>query len=98
MSLYEHLYDESEQAKVRFVGFASDKARHDFGIIYSTQFFGKPLVVCMQTGRSSLICGEDANDIAHLQRTFQIEDQDEARNLSEFLKVNLPIVTLDNQY
>jgi len=60
MSHYERLYDESEKVKVRFVGFVSDHGRYDFGIIYTKMFFGKPLVVCMQTGRSSLLSQEDA--------------------------------------
>jgi hypothetical protein len=98
MSLFEHLYDESEQVKVRFVGFASDKARYDFGIVYTTQFFGKPLVVCMQTGRSSLMCSEDVINTEYLKKTFNLPDIEEAEKLKEFFKLNLPAVFLDTQY
>jgi len=54
--MFDHLYDESESAKVDFFGYASERARYDFAIVFTNRFFGKPLVVCMQTGRSSLLC------------------------------------------
>jgi hypothetical protein len=98
MSLFEHLYDESEQVKVRFVGFSSDKARYDFGIVYTTQFFGKPLVVCMQTRTSSLMCSEDVVNTEYLQKTFKLSDHEEAEKLKEFFKLNLPAVSSDPQY
>jgi hypothetical protein len=55
MEFFEKLYDEHENAKVRFIGFTTESTRYDFGIIYTNMFFGKPLVVCMQTGRSTLL-------------------------------------------
>jgi hypothetical protein len=51
MNLFEKLYDEYEKVKVRFVGFTTKDTRYDFGIVYTNMFFGKPLVICMQTGR-----------------------------------------------
>jgi cytochrome c-type biogenesis protein CcmE len=98
MSLFEHLYDDSEQAKVRFVGFVSDSQRYDFGIIYTTRFFGKPLVVCMQTGRSSLMCAEDVVNTDYLKQVFNLVDLDEAEKLKEFFKLNLPSVFMEDQY
>ncbi|MEH7522835.1 SAV0927 family protein, partial [Bacillus sp. JJ1503] len=50
MDLFEKLYDEHENVKVRFVGFTTELTRYDFGIVFTNLFFGKPLVVCMQTG------------------------------------------------
>lgn len=98
MSLFEHLYDESEQVKVRFVGFVSDEARYDFGIVYTNQFFGKPLVVCMQTGRSSLMCSEDVVNTEYLLKTFNLPNLSEADKLKEFFKLNLPAVIQESQY
>ncbi|GAB7387696.1 DUF3055 domain-containing protein [Bacillaceae bacterium] len=95
---FERLYDESETTKVRFVGFVSDKARYDFGIVYTRQFFGKPLVICMQTGRSTLLCSEEAANVDYLQKIFQINDQKEAEQLSYFFQKHLPSVSIDTQY
>lgn len=98
MNVYERLYDETENAKVRFVGFVSENARYDFGIVFTKQFFGKPLVVCMQTGRSTLMCSEEALRIEHIQRAFKIHCQEEAEHLSVFFQYNLPSMPLESQY
>ncbi|MBA4601205.1 DUF3055 domain-containing protein [Thermoactinomyces mirandus] len=93
MSFYERLYDESEKAKVRFVGFISEYGRYDFGIVYTNMFFGKPLVVCMQTGRSSLLSLEDAENLKYLQKIFNLRSKEEAEEVSTFFKSCLPALT-----
>ncbi len=96
--MFERLYDTSESTFVHFIGYISERARYDFAIVHTDNFFGKPLVVCMQTGRSSLLCAEDATDLDHLQRVFSISSQDEANELSIFLQTRLPVLGLKEQY
>lgn len=98
MNVYERLYDESENTKVRFVGFVSDDARYDFGIIYTTQFFGKPLVVCMQSGRSTLMCSDEALRVEYIQKAFNVASRAEAEQLSTFFQHNLPGLLMESQY
>lgn len=98
MNGFDHLYDESEKAKVRFVGFVSDTARYDFGIVYTNKFFGKPLVTCLQTGRSTLMCSEDAYRLDLIQQAFNINSEEEAQQLSDFFQHNLPSVKFESQY
>jgi hypothetical protein len=98
MNLYESLYDESERTEVRFVGFVSDDARYDFGIIYTKQFFGKPLVVCMQSGRSTLMCSDEALRVDHIQQVFRITNEEEANRLSTFFRNTLPPILMETQY
>ncbi|MBN2908420.1 DUF3055 domain-containing protein [Polycladomyces sp. WAk] len=95
MSLYERLYDEAEQAKVRFVGFVSENGRYDFGIVYTNMFFGKPLVVCMQTGRSSLLSQDDVENLEYLQKVYNLRSKEEAEELAVFFSNNLPGLTLE---
>lgn len=95
MSLYERLYDESENAKVRFVGFVSEHGRYDYGIVYTHLFFGKPLVVCMQTGRSSLLSYEDTENTDYLRQIFNLQSKEEAEELAGFLRTNLPEQSYD---
>ncbi|HZG56667.1 DUF3055 domain-containing protein [Paenibacillus sp.] len=96
--MFDHLYDESESAKVDFFGYASERARYDFAIVFTNRFFGKPLVVCMQTGRSSLLCADDLTNTENLQRTFAIENEEEAGELAMLLKQRLPYLELKEQY
>jgi hypothetical protein len=98
MEMFEKLYDEDENVKVRFIGFTTELARYDFGIIYTNLFFGKPLVVCMQTGRSTILDPEDLNDIEYLMTIFKIEDYQQAIDLAEFFSQALPSTPLQTQY
>jgi hypothetical protein len=97
MELFEKLYDENETVKVRFVGFTASESRFDFGIVYTNMFFGKPLVICMQTGRSTLLELCDIQDLEYLQTAFKIEHA-HAIELAEFFKETLPEVPFQSQY
>ena len=98
LELVENFYDHHENANVRFVGFSTNDVRYDFGIIYTTLFFGKPLVVCMQTGRSALMDASDAEDLDFIQRRFKIKQREEANDLATFLQEAIPFSTLEEQY
>ncbi|WP_026073302.1 DUF3055 domain-containing protein [Robertmurraya massiliosenegalensis] len=98
MELFDKLYDEHEKAKVRFVGFTTESTRYDFGIVYTNQFFGKPLVVCMQTGRSTLLDTKDLNDIDYIQQSFRIQDEQQAIDLIEFFRTAIPHMPFEPQY
>ncbi|WP_147531828.1 DUF3055 domain-containing protein [Bacillus marasmi] len=98
MVIFEKLYDESEKVKVRFIGFTTESTRYDFGIVYTNLFFGKPLVVCMQTGRSTLLDPKDLEDTEYLKNAFKISDEQQALDLIEFFKSALPSVPFEPQY
>ena len=70
--MFEKLYDEHESVKVRFLGFMTHDTRYDFGVIYTNMFFGKPLIVCMQTGRSTLLGRDDVENVPYIQETFKL--------------------------
>ncbi|WP_017753567.1 DUF3055 domain-containing protein [Calidifontibacillus oryziterrae] len=98
MNFYQKLYDESENVKVRFIGFTTEDVRYDFGIVYTNMFFGKPLVVCMQTGRSTLLDAEDIKNCEHLKEIFRLSSMKEAIDLSAFFEEKLPAAYLEPQY
>lgn len=95
--MFERLYDTGEQANIQFVGFATDRARYDFGIVYTTAFFGKPLIICMQTNRSSLLDADDLHNMTYLQRAFHLNEA-EAQEVSVFLKQLIPTMLAEEQY
>ncbi|MDF2814081.1 MAG: hypothetical protein K0Q81_281 [Paenibacillus sp.] len=95
--MFERFYDLTEQAQVNFTGFATDNSRYDFAIVYTKYFFGKPLVICMQTNKSSLLDADDLSNLTHLQKAFQLKEE-EARELSDFLVQRMPMVPASDQY
>lgn len=98
MAYFDKLYDENEKVKVRFIGFTTEQTRYDFGIVYTNMFFGKPLVVCMQTGRSALLDPKDLEDSEYLKAAFKITDDQQAVDLIEFFKGALPSSPFEPQY
>ena len=98
MEIFDKLYDEDENVKVRFIGFTTELNRYDFGIVYTTLFFGKPLVVCMQTGRSTLLDPSDLADIDYLQKVFCIDNHQQAVDLAEFFSEALPSMPYEPEY
>ncbi|MFX3624344.1 MAG: DUF3055 domain-containing protein [Ectobacillus sp.] len=96
--MFEKLYDENEKVKVRFLGLTTNDTRYDFGVVYTNMFFGKPLVICMQTGRSTLLGHDDVENIQHLQQVFRLRSLEEADDLAHFLKFLLPDTPLYAEY
>ena len=96
--MFDHLYDVSEQAQVHFVGCITERARYDFSIVYTNHFFGKTIVICMQTGRSTLLSAEDLANLDNLQQSFNIPSKAEAEELRHFLTNQLPSLGVRDQY
>ncbi|WP_128895049.1 DUF3055 domain-containing protein [Longirhabdus pacifica] len=96
--MFDRLYTLNENCQVHFVGFASEVARYDIAIVFTEQFFGKPLVVCMQTGKSALLSAEDLSNVDYLQKTFNTQTKQEAKELSILLQKRLPMIEFQDQY
>jgi hypothetical protein len=96
--VFDRLYDVTENTQVSFIGYASETARYDFAVVYTDSFFGKPLVVCMQTGKSALLCENDLENLEYLQRIFSISDRKQTEELSQFLKQRIPAIPSQEQY
>lgn len=56
---FDYLYDVSEQPVTRFFSFATDHTRYDFCILFTNQFQGKSMVICIQTLRAALLSAND---------------------------------------
>lgn len=90
MEQYNRLYEVSENANVQFVGFAINHTRYDFALVFTREFFGKVLVVCLQANRSALVCTEDTKSIEYIMKAFRIPNYNEAEELAIFLNDQIP--------
>ena len=95
--MLERIYEESEQVNIHFLGYVSEHSRYDFAIVFTKHFFGKPLVICMQTKRSALLSYEDLHGGELLQKEFAITDPLEAEQLAHFLQKRIPSVPMNEQ-
>jgi hypothetical protein len=78
-----YLYDEMETTQARFVSFAKNY-RHDLMIMTSDRFFGKKIVMNLQTNRSAIIGQDDLKEEGYLEYAFNVSEE-EAEELYHFL-------------
>ncbi|GAB2692795.1 SAV0927 family protein [Paenibacillus thermoaerophilus] len=96
--MFEKIYDSVEQAQVQYIGYISDASKYDFAIVFSSHFFGKPLVVCLQTNRASILGTDDLDDLPHLLKLFDIKDLEEGKELADLLRRRMPEPHFDDPY
>ncbi len=88
MTTTDLMYDETEVTTTRFVGFIGEYGRFDLAIVTTNRFFGKRLVISIQSGRSAILTADEAEDADYIAMAFQVSEQ-EASELATFLTNNL---------
>ncbi|MEK4180136.1 DUF3055 domain-containing protein [Aeribacillus sp. FSL K6-1121] len=78
------LYDETVETKTRFVSFMGENQRFDLAIIQSDRYYGKYLVLNLQSNRFAIIGEDDLKEPGYLEDIYQLNDED-AKELREFL-------------
>lgn len=70
------LLEEKENQTVLHYCVATDTHRYDFSVIYSNYFFGKAMVISMQTEKMVLMCQEDIENDSFWVTKLGINDAD----------------------
>ncbi|WP_416147094.1 DUF3055 domain-containing protein [Salipaludibacillus sp. HK11] len=78
------LYDEAEDTKTRFVSFMGENQRFDLAITSTNRYYGKKLVLNMQSSRYAIIGSDDLEEEGYIESVFQLNDED-GTELREFL-------------
>ncbi|GIO13907.1 hypothetical protein J19TS2_34620 [Cohnella xylanilytica] len=82
---FDFLSDSTEQTSTRFVTFITPGLRRfDLAVTTTNRFYGKKLVVDMQSGRSGVLGADDLEEEGVLESVFRLSD-DEAAELAQFL-------------
>ena len=85
MSDFDYLYDHTEETSTRFVCFVGETLRRfDLAIMTTTRYYGKKLVIDLQTGRSAVIGPDDLEEEGYLEYAYKITEE-EAKELQSFL-------------
>jgi Protein of unknown function (DUF3055) len=79
-----YLYDEVEDTQTRYVSFVDDIARFDLALITTERFFGKTLVLNLQSNRFAIIGQDDLEEPGYLEQVYGISPE-EAERLKRFL-------------
>lgn len=78
------LYDDTVDTKTRFVGFAGKTERFDLAIVQTDRFYGKVLVLDLQSNRYAIIGSDDLQEPEYIEHVYNLNEED-ANELRSFL-------------
>lgn len=78
------LYDETEDTQTRYVSFVGETNRFDLAIMTTGRFYGKKLVLDIQSNRFAVIGTDDLEEPGYLEHAYNLSEA-EADELKEFL-------------
>lgn len=84
MEEFEFLYDDTEETKSRFVSFVGKENRYDLVIIMSGRFYGKHLVLHLQSNNFAIIGHDDLEEEGYIEEAYSLSKA-EAEELQSFL-------------
>ncbi|AKU26237.1 DUF3055 domain-containing protein [Geobacillus stearothermophilus] len=79
-----YLYDDTVEAAVRFVSFVGERQRFDLALIETDRFYGKYLVLDLQSNRFAILGRDDLEEPGYIERAYALSEQD-ADELRAFL-------------
>jgi hypothetical protein len=86
MSDFDYLYDTTEQTSTRFVCFIGESMRRfDLAIMTTNRYYGKKVIIDLQTGRSAIIGPDDLAEEGYLEFAYKLTEE-EAAELHTFLE------------
>ena len=80
------LYEEIETSNIKYLSFIGDKSFHrfDLAIIITARFYGKILVIDLQSNKNAIIGKDDLEEEGYLEHAFNLSDV-AATDLTEYL-------------
>lgn len=84
MEEFEFLYDDLEETKTRFVSFVGKENRYDLVIMMSGRFYGKHLIMHLQSNNFAIIGKDDLEEAGYLEKAYGLSET-EASELHSFL-------------
>ncbi|HZG83769.1 DUF3055 domain-containing protein [Paenibacillus sp.] len=82
---FDFLSDSTEQTSTRYVTMVTPKLnRFDLAITTTNRFYGKKLVIDMQSGISAIIGPDDLEEEGYLEHRFRLNEE-QAEELYQFL-------------
>lgn len=78
------LYDDREKTMTRYVSFVGKSNRFDLAITTTDRFYGKMLILNLQSSRFAIIGEDDLEEPGYLEYIYQLPEE-EAEELRHFL-------------
>jgi len=83
---FDYLYDEREETTTRFICILGKTLRRfDLALVSTNHFYGKKIVIDLQSGRSAIIGPDDLAEEGYIEFIFKLTAE-EAEELTTFLE------------
>ena len=79
------LYDDTVETRTRFVSFMGEHQRFDLAITQTDRFYGKYLVLDLQSNRFAILGQDDLDEPGYLEHAYNLSEED-ADDLRSFLQ------------
>lgn len=80
-----YLYDDNIETRTRFVGFMGNTIRFDIAILHTDRFYGKIMVLDLQSNKFAIIGHDDLKEPGYLEFAFGLNEE-AAEELKTFLE------------
>jgi len=79
------LFEDEETSKIKYISFIGESNyRFDLAIIQTDRFFGKKLIINIQSGRTGIVGPDDLEEPGFLEGTYRLKEE-EAQELYQYL-------------
>ena len=78
------LYDDEDEAKIKFVGFVGEHGRYDLTLIYTDRHYGKTIVLNTQNNTFGIIGRDDLEEEGYISHILQLSEE-EGNEVTEYL-------------
>ncbi len=79
------LYEEIESTNIKYTSFISaNDRRYDLAIIQTNHFYGKHLIINIQSGRTAIVGKDDLEEPGFLESAYNLSEE-EAEDLYDYL-------------
>lgn len=79
------LYEDVETSNIKYISFIGESSnRFDLAIIVTDRFYGKILVIDIQSGKTAIIGKDDLEEEGYLEHIFNLS-KEAANDLEEYL-------------
>jgi hypothetical protein len=88
-----HVYNESyEESRSRFVTLVTDHSQYDLVINYTSHFYGKALILLLQSNRFCIFDIHEVRDAVTVGNRLGIHNLEDAAIVSDYLEDVMPTV------
>lgn len=70
-----YLYDDEELSNTRFISFMGENQRFDLIIMSTARYYGKQVVLDMQSNRHAIIGKDDLEEPGYLEHAFKLDEE-----------------------